>query len=779
MKKFSSALLIFFVIISVIAYAGNTGNLRGKVTGPDGNPLKNAKVTLIEMGQDTGTDDVGAYFFAGIPIGFYTVRVEMTGYKTIERENIIISSDVTVTEDFKMEKGKVEGGVIKVVSTKKQIVRTEGGTSHEITVDELEDAPVPDFFRMVQTLPGVVGEGGQLHIRGGRDDEVNYMVDGMTIKDPVTGTFGGNINQNSIKEITVKTGGWTAEYGGALSGIINVVTKEGERYFQGSLDYYTSKLVLKDWDQGDSDLDWQLGGPIPIFKQNKAGFPLLTFYTSGSQSVSDLKWQSDPLYNDAAQYYETDWPWQCFTETATKITLRLSPQMKLKVGFQYAYADINFLSTPSYATSDDAHQPTQHQMNNQINLEWNHAITQKLFYQVFLYRFQNWLRLDVGGKDWTEYNWSYDPDDRDYPNWQERTSTQYTVKIDVVNQVDLIHQIKTGLSYNYYDLESALHWLPADEGHYTDIYHRALDEQAFYVLDNMDWDQDLVMNVGLRYDRRQYAKSQFSPRMFVSFAINDRTKFRFNYGIFYQPPATMYVLEQKQASVNDQQNNQYLDAENATQFEYGIEYLISDDLKLDIAVYYKNTSDLIKYVAANSRIAGNERLMPMNVDHSYSQGMEVQFTKQFSNNYYWRLSYTLSDAKGTSSDPFISIGILPPREYPLDWDITHNVILQWNYSNESLGFSMLAYWHSGLPYTSVAGSKKGLTNDARYPDYKKVDITIWKYLPGIKWFGLKYRLYVEIMNLFGSANIVAVWADGTARLYSTPTRAKAGIELAF
>jgi outer membrane receptor for ferrienterochelin and colicin len=782
--------IIILLFTGVITYAGNTGGIRGIVLDDaTGNPIMDVKITIKELDISQATDERGEYFFSGLSVDFYTLRVEHAKYGIQERENVIVTADSVSTESpIRLKKGIASKTIIKVVDKRVvKIQRSKGATEHNISAQEMENVPVGSMFAMAQTVPGVIGDGKQLHIRGGRDDEVNYMVDGMTIRDPITGTFGGNLNMNSIKEMTVKTGGYSAEYGGALSGIINVVTKEGGKKYSGSLSYYTGELVWKNANMGDKDLNWQLGGPISIFKQ-KRGYPFLSFYTSGSQFIGDYKWRADPKYSDPDypisfdKEYSTgflNWDWRNYIDTASKLTLKINPKIKIKFGFQYSVADINYRTEKYNTTPTAEHQPTQHQTNNQLNLEWAHRLSGNLFYQIFLYRFQNGLSVKVHDKELSEYEFEYDPYSWDYPVYADRTSTQYTVKIDAVNQINRIHQIKTGLAYSYYDLRSFNVYYPGADWESTDIYHRYVDEQAFYVRDYMDWDQDLVMNIGVRYDRRQYSVSQFSPRGFVSFAITDRAKFRFTYGIFYQAPPMMYILQEKYESYKDQSNNQYLNPENAVSYEYGITYLLSDVLKLDLVTYYKNTSDLVKYVAGNSRLSGSDRPMPMNVDHSYAQGFELQLTKGFSNHYYWRLAYTLSDAKGTSSDPFVSIDVLPPKEFPLDWDITHNLTFQFGYESASYGASLIGYFHTGKPYTSVDGGKKGLTNDARYPLYKRIDGTVWKYFNNVKWFGLKYKIYLEITNIFDTKNVTDVWEDGSAKFYSTPARAKAGVDISF
>ncbi|MCK5399143.1 carboxypeptidase regulatory-like domain-containing protein, partial [bacterium] len=213
MKHWKILVLTVFIIVGMVTYAGNTGAVKGIVVDDSsGNPVVDAKVVIEPIGLETATDERGEYYFSGLAVDIYSIAVTHVKYKPVIREDIIITSDSTSTEPpIRLERGAATSEVI-IVKDKRvvKIQRDKGGTDHVLSEAEITDTPISSFQRIVQTVPGVVGEGGQLHIRGGRSDEVNYMVDGMTIKDPVTGTFGGNINNWAIKEISVKTGGFSA-----------------------------------------------------------------------------------------------------------------------------------------------------------------------------------------------------------------------------------------------------------------------------------------------------------------------------------------------------------------------------------------------------------------------------------------------------------------------------------------------------------------------------------------------------------------------------------------
>lgn len=138
---------------------------------------------------------------------------------------------------------------------------------------QIERQPVRNFTEVVAQQSGVVSSSGGtswttdgLHIRGGRGDEVAYMVDGMSAQDRLTGRSDATVrlNMDAVEEVSVTTGGFNPEYGEAMSGIVNVVTKEG-REPEGMIRYSTDRVSTISRDQ--DRLELSLGGPL-VFTQN-------------------------------------------------------------------------------------------------------------------------------------------------------------------------------------------------------------------------------------------------------------------------------------------------------------------------------------------------------------------------------------------------------------------------------------------------------------------------------------------------------------------------------
>ena len=94
--------------------------------------------------------------------------------------------------------------------------------------EQLKEMPVEEFKDILALQAGiVVGTDGNIHIRGGRSSEIAYLVDGLSVTDPYSGNISIEIENNSIQELQVISGPFNAEYGQAMSGVIDVVIKEG------------------------------------------------------------------------------------------------------------------------------------------------------------------------------------------------------------------------------------------------------------------------------------------------------------------------------------------------------------------------------------------------------------------------------------------------------------------------------------------------------------------------------------------------------------------------
>jgi len=111
------------------------------------------------------------------------------------------------------------------------IIASETSTSRAVTSQEMTRLPATTVDQILGFQPGVTQSYLGTHVRGGRDDEITYYVDGIAAKDPQIGAQSAVMNYSAVEEITTMSGGFDAEYGDALSGIINVVTKCFNEFF--------------------------------------------------------------------------------------------------------------------------------------------------------------------------------------------------------------------------------------------------------------------------------------------------------------------------------------------------------------------------------------------------------------------------------------------------------------------------------------------------------------------------------------------------------------------
>lgn len=246
--------VLFTVLLLVVALAApleaqqTTGTLRGRIADPDGQPLPGVTVTvsgpaLIGGSRDTVTGVSGGYNFASLPPGTYTIRAELSGFRTYVQEGLRVSLGTAITVDATLELSTVEETI--TVTGQAPVVDTTSSTlSSNFDAEFIEDLPTyRNFYDMIQQAPGMSssynpGGGDRTVAFGSNQQSNNWQVDGIEQTAPETGSSWADTNPDAIQEIQVLGVGAPAEYGNVTGAVFNVVTKRGGNEFHGTASAY-------------------------------------------------------------------------------------------------------------------------------------------------------------------------------------------------------------------------------------------------------------------------------------------------------------------------------------------------------------------------------------------------------------------------------------------------------------------------------------------------------------------------------------------------------------
>ena len=282
-------IFICLVLLAQTVFAGTTGKLAGRVTDKDKDePLIGANVMVVGTTLGAATDLDGNYYILQIPPGTYSVRFTMIGYQSLVINDVRVKVDLTTTTNGALAESVVGLDEV-VVQAERAMIQTDVTYSQaNISSEEVDLLPVEEFQDVIALQAGVVVTGGDIHVRGGRGGEISYMVDGITVTDPYNAGVAIEIENNAIQELQFISGTFNAEYGQAMSGIVNIVTKDGDyNHFSGNLSLNSGSYFSK----GDpsfkiiSDSDVEPGEEPNTIKMNL--FPHLdTFIPSTVQDLS-------------------------------------------------------------------------------------------------------------------------------------------------------------------------------------------------------------------------------------------------------------------------------------------------------------------------------------------------------------------------------------------------------------------------------------------------------------------------------------------------------------
>jgi outer membrane receptor protein involved in Fe transport len=293
-------LSICFLLLQVSLFAGQTGKIAGYITDKTtGEAIIGANVLIENTYFGAAADIDGYYYINNIPPGEYVLKVSSVGYSTTKIQNVVVKIDLTTDISVELSSESFELGEEVVVQATRPLV-TNDLTSSSVTVSskDINMMPVENIDDIVGLQAGVMDG----HFRGGRRGEVGYLIDGVPVNDAFNGSRGVNVENNAIREVEIISGTFNAEYGQAMSGIVNIVTKEGSANYEGSVSFYSGTFFTDDPDlfynldefgsNYSTDFQFNFSGPTPLGKD-------LSFFVSGRYFKSDGYLYGQRIFNNS------------------------------------------------------------------------------------------------------------------------------------------------------------------------------------------------------------------------------------------------------------------------------------------------------------------------------------------------------------------------------------------------------------------------------------------------------------------------------------------------
>lgn len=230
--------VLIALTVSLPVQAAVTGNIQGFVRGTQNEGLQSAVVTLEGAGAPvpTKTDKSGFYAFNGVQPGVYTLRVKLESYQEASVQ-VTVAPDVTADADFPLTKTEIAAGTKRVLLGQTRPHDTSSLTVINSVTEQRLRAQPNNIFEMtglINLQPGVVEDSGQYpHVRGSDGNQIQWMVDGISIRDPITNQFATNLVTVGVRTSTLVTGGPTADYNGATGAFLNQITVNGRDLAHG------------------------------------------------------------------------------------------------------------------------------------------------------------------------------------------------------------------------------------------------------------------------------------------------------------------------------------------------------------------------------------------------------------------------------------------------------------------------------------------------------------------------------------------------------------------
>jgi outer membrane receptor protein involved in Fe transport len=530
---------LLLVCAAVPLFAGTTGKIAGRVLDEKKEPLPSANVIIAGTKLGAVTDIDGYYAIINVPPGTYVVQVRLVGYRPYSARDVLVSVNNTTKVDAALEDASITTS--DVVVTAQRPVVDVGATSTTATIsdNDIKTLPVQELQDIVNLQAGVVDG----HFRGGRAGEVQYQVNGVSVNNVFDNSSTVRIDRSLIQEVQVITGTFDAEYGQAMSGVVNTVLKSGGENFTVDAEAFAGSYLYGN--DGYRNLDYTFR---PATTQNyqlsisgPTGIPHTFFLVNARRYHHD-----DYLYgkrvftiNDSVDFAHTlAYPTGDGSEVAmgytrewsglAKITNRSIGELEISYSLLFNLIEgKNLGGSFAWRINPDG-TTTQKKRSFVHGLDITHTMSASTFYTVSLrqnyFDYTDWAYEDFYDSRYdlvqqgpmslnADYNYGAIVKGVELGRYMQKTDT-YLAKVAVTSQVTRAHQIKAGAEVQWSKMEfGAPGWLVSRQFGNTPVLVRVYDDPpdypgarsytplsgAAYLHDLIEWN-DLTIRAGVRVE---------------------------------------------------------------------------------------------------------------------------------------------------------------------------------------------------------------------------------------------------------------------------------------
>lgn len=781
-------------------------------------PLVGVNIVLAGTTLGAATDVEGHYQITTVRAGIYDVTYSIIGYKRVVVRNVTILPDLRTRMDLEMEETSIELETIEVRAERPLIQKDQAATAFTIGEIKLDKLPVSKFQDVLSLQPGTTLEG---NVRGGKVNDVTFLVDGLPVQDVIGGGLGASLPRSSISGLTIHTGGFEAEYGNALSGVVNVITKTGGNDHSVKIRYERDQWAPTKWaKQTDrlSETELTAGGPLIEGK--------MFYFTANTVTLSDTRW-----WQDFDRFFSTiiSKDYSGFG----KVEYQFSPTMK--IGLQGIYSlrqwrDYEF----SWRFNLNGLPPRQRDAYR-IAAVFTHTVSENSYYTINASRFSLSSRIGEGSKN------SIRPQPYEYDFflryivggkrswWAEVEQTIYTLKADATTYIARSHLVKVGFELNQYDIRSDLikyepqttyfgkPILDAPLLNYSNRYNYQPRSGGVYIQDKIEVIRDgSNVSFGVRWDfldptaerpiveyvpvkqnefRQEIVgkakakfKHQLSPRMAIALPVGSSSFFFLNFGHYFQFPLFDYLysginpVQVREGTRSVLAGNPDLEPERTVAWEAGFKHGIGNNL-VGSATYFKkkfqNQIDSKTLVPFDSKFAGDYGFASyVNNAEANATGVEFVLSRERDDRLSGSISYTFMTTEGISEyvDQRINLAQwgfpLAVKPYPLSWDQRHSIKIDGEFKLAGgIQANLVVLYNSARPYTyfptrdgyqPVDSAKAFLPNNRRMEDVLLSNVKLSRRFEIGETNPYVIMLFVDARNVLNKRNVR--WMDSSGRI---------------